>query len=255
MEDMRLNKVLALAGVASRRGADELVFAGRVQVNGVLAESPGLRVLPADKIAVDGVPVTRKDAPTDTRHYIMLHKPVEVVSTARDPQGRRTVLDLLPRALRANTRLYPVGRLDYFSEGLILLTDDGDLANRLMHPRHHVPKRYEVLVRGDVPAAALHAMRGGMVLPAQAGEPPSGMRLQPVPARILGIKDGKTLLELVLHQGVNRQIRRMCEAQALTILRLTRVALGPLELGELEKGTFRRLTQDEVRALQKTTGE
>ena len=251
MDAIRLNKVLAQAGVASRRGADELVFAGRVRVNGAVAESPGMRVAPADSIEVDGAPVLRKDPATGhALNYILVHKPVEVVSTVRDPQGRRTVLDLLPQALRANTRLYPVGRLDYFSEGLLLLTDDGELANRLMHPRHHVPKRYEVLVRGDVPTTALQAMRSGMTLPPQAGEPASGIRLQTVPARILGIKDGKTLLELVLHQGVNRQIRRMCEALGLTILRLTRVGLGSLELGTLEKGSWRRLTKDEVQALQ-----
>ncbi|AGW11989.1 pseudouridine synthase [Megalodesulfovibrio gigas] len=251
MDAIRLNKVLAQAGVASRRGADELVFAGRVRVNGAVAESPGMRVTPDDRIEVDGAPMPRKDlAAGHALNYILLHKPVEVVSTVRDPQGRRTVLDLLPQALRANTRLYPVGRLDYFSEGLLLLTDDGDLANRLMHPRHHVPKRYEVLVRGDVPTTALQTMRSGMTLPPQAGDPPAGTRLQTVPARILGIKDGKTLLELVLHQGVNRQVRRMCEALGLTILRLTRVGLGSLELGTLEKGSWRRLTKDEVQALQ-----
>ncbi|GAB7080602.1 pseudouridine synthase [Megalodesulfovibrio paquesii] len=248
MEALRLNKALARAGVASRRGADELIFGGQVRVNGEVVDSPGLQVTARDHIEVQGRPIRVPVDPSAGHTTIALHKPVEVVSTAKDPQGRRTVLDLLPADLRANTRLYPIGRLDYFSEGLILLTDDGDLANHLMHPRHHVPKRYEVLLRGDVPSEALKAMREGMTLPPTPREP-QPVRLQPVPTRILGIKDGKTLLELVLHQGVNRQIRRMCEALDLTILRLTRVSIGSLPLGELPKGSWRRLTAAEVEGL------
>ena len=156
----RLNKLIAASGYCSRRKADELIFAGAVQVNGVVERSPGRRILPDDLIQVEGQQLAALPA---SFSYIMLHKPIQVMCTAHDPQGRPTVLDCLTAEMRRN-RVYPIGRLDYFSEGLLLLTNDGELAQRLMHPRHHQPKTYDVLVRGTVPAAALATMRRGMTL-------------------------------------------------------------------------------------------
>jgi 23S rRNA pseudouridine2605 synthase len=250
---VRINKALADAGVCSRRAADELVAAGAVTVNGQPVASPGLRIDPArDAVAVHGravaVPVPGARAHT----LVMLNKPPEVVTTASDPQGRRTVLDLLGQDFGA-ARLYPVGRLDYFSQGLLLLTDHGELANRLTHPRWHLPKVYHVLVREVVPAATLALFSQGMTLD------DDGQVLAPAPTRVLpaaprpGATRG-TLLEMTLIQGVNRQIRRMCQQAGLTVLRLTRVAQGPLALGDLPEGRARALTPGEAAALLRAVG-
>ena len=239
---VRLNKALAHAGLCARRKADERIFAGAVSVNGEVVTEPGRQVDPGrDRIEVNGVLLAASVPPC----HLMLHKPVRVVSTARDPEGRPTVLDFVPPAWRGR-RLYPVGRLDFFSEGLLVLTDDGELANLLAHPRHHVPRRYEVLVRGATPEPALTAMRRGMLL--AEGERLAKMEVE---ARSQG---GDTVLHLTLRQGLNRQIRRMCRDLNLTILRLTRVALGPLELGELAPGAVRVLTEQEVAALREAAG-
>jgi len=244
---LRINKALADAGVCSRRAADELVAAGAVTVNGQTVTSPGLRIDPAtDVVELRGqrvaVPVPGARAHT----LVLLNKPTGVVTTASDPQGRTTVLDLLGEAF-GPARLYPVGRLDYFSQGLLLLTDHGELANRLTHPRWHLPKVYEVLVRGTVPPATLALFSRGMTLA-------DGQALAPAPTRVLGVASRATSLEMTLTQGVNRQIRRMCEQAGLTILRLTRVALGPLRLGDLPEGQARALTPDEAAALLRAVG-
>lgn len=233
----RLNRAIAECGFCSRRKADELIFAGRVSVNGVVETHAGRRVLPEDSIAVDGAPLPG----SQRKLYLMLHKPVQVVSTAADPDGRPTVLTLLP-AEYADTRLFPVGRLDYFSEGLILLTNDGQLSQRLMHPRHHLPKCYEVIVRNIVSQKALQIMRSGMRLA-------EGDVLRPVEVTARSMASGCTLLRMVLRQGVNRQIRRMCRDLDLTILRLRRVAIGPLQLGDLPPGRCRPLREAELAAL------
>ncbi len=258
---VRLNKALADAGLCSRRKADELFFAGRVTVNGMAADSPGLRVGASDLVELDGRPVRLRAQGAAvgkageahwTPCWLMLHKPVGVVSTASDPEGRRTVLDFVPPAWKGR-RLFPVGRLDYFSEGLILLTDDGELAHRLSHPRWHLPRRYEVLVRPEAEASlpdALRCMGQGMVL--QEGE-----RLAPVEAVELPARPGMgkgVLLGLTLHQGLNRQIRRMCRDLGLTVLRLRRVSQGPLNLGGLRAGEIRALNEREVAALRRAVG-
>lgn len=244
-ETIRLNKFIAQNGVASRRGADELVFAGRVTVNGRKADSPGVQVDPArDDVAVDGKPVGTKAAPAELT--IMLHKPVETVTTARDPQGRTTVLDLLPAGI-VDKRPFPVGRLDFFSEGLLLLTTDGDLCYRLTHPKYHLPKVYVVTVRGTVPPAAEAAMRKGMTLK-------DGTKLAPAKVLVKRPVAGTQQVEITLIQGINRQIRRMCEELGLTILRLKRVSQGPVELGGLKRGQWRELTDREVAALKKAVG-
>jgi 23S rRNA pseudouridine2605 synthase len=242
-KSMRLNKALSHAGLCARRKADELIFAGAVRVNGEVVAEPGRRVdLDRDRIDVNGVPLAASAPPC----HLMLHKPVRVVSTARDPEGRTTVLDLVPPAWRGR-RLYPVGRLDFFSEGLLVLTDDGELANLLAHPRHHLPRRYLARVRGAVSGQVLDAMRRGMTLS-------EGERLARVEVEAEA-RGRDTELRMTLRQGINRQIRRMCRDMDLTILRLVRVGLGPLELGDLAPGAVRELAQEEVAALRQAAGQ
>lgn len=239
---VRLNKAIAAAGLCSRRKADELILAGQVRINGTLEENPARRVLPGDRIAVND----RELAAAQEYYYLLLHKPVQTVCTVNDPEGRPTVMAYLPPEVR-HLRLYPVGRLDYFSEGLLLLTNDGELAQRLTHPRHHQPKTYEVLIRGSVPETALAVMRRGMRLD-------EGQALLPVDVEAKTAENGNTLLRMVLRQGVNRQIRRMCRDLGLTILRLRRVAQGPLALGSLKPGAARALAPGEVAGLRQSVG-
>ncbi len=257
---LRINHFLARAGICSRRKADELIAAQRVCLNGQIA-APGDKVSAVDKVSLDGKEIPWPGAGADFAPdsgsgtvpsagtaggrftYILLNKPVQVVSTVSDPQGRTTVLDLLPEDLRS-LRLFPVGRLDYFSQGLLVLTNDGDLTYRLTHPKWHMPKVYEVLVRGRVTESALRAMREGMVLS-------EGESLAPVDCRILRVTlKNDTWLEMTLHQGINRQIRRMMRDLNLIILVLCRVRHGPLALGDLQKGQWRHLNVQEVRDLQ-----
>ena len=238
-EGVRLNKAIASTGHCSRRNADELILAGRVRVNGQPESNPARRVLPGESIAVDGRVLSAPQAFT----YLMLNKPVQIVCTVSDPEGRPTVLDCLPQEYKG-LRLYPVGRLDYFSEGMLLLTNDGQLAQRLTHPRHHQPKTYEVLVRGPVPEEALKTMRRGMRLAEGEDLLPVDVAAQPAA--------GNTLLQMVLRQGYNRQIRRMCRDLGLTVLRLCRVAQGALRLGNLPSGKVRPLTEAEVTSLRES---
>ena len=238
---IRINKALADAGVCSRRKAEELIIQGLVRVNGQVVTNLGHKVAPAtDTILVNNTPIRQ----TVARTYLMMHKPVQVMCTLSDPEGRPTIVDILPPQWR-NLRLFPVGRLDYFSEGLLILTDDGQLAQRLAHPRHHLDKLYEVLVRGKASEQSLTTMRRGMTLAEGEKLAPVGVKVLPSPA-----EDTRgTLLRLTLRQGVNRQIRRMCRDLHLTILRLRRVAQGPLELGTLASGAVRALRDDELAAL------
>lgn len=242
---LRLNKALAQAGLCSRRAADALIAAGRVTVNGRAPTGLGMTVDPAaDAIAVDGKSVVFPAR--EVQAYFLLHKPPQVVTTAKDPMGRPTVLSLMGREAN-RVRLFPIGRLDYFSEGLLLLTSDGELANRLMHPRWHLPKVYLVTVRGRASHQALETMRRGMVLT-------EGERLAPVRVAEVSSSEGASVLEMELIQGVNRQIRRMCRDLGLTILQLKRVRQGPIALGELPSGHYRPLTPGEVAALKAAVG-
>lgn len=249
-QEIRLNKALADAGICSRRKADELIFAGFVMVNGVKAESPAQRIdREKDEVVCQGKKVvfaTQKKA-----CVLMLHKPISVVSTVKDPEGRRTVLDFLPAAYKGR-RMYPVGRLDFFSEGLLLLTDDGELANRLMHPRWHMPRIYHVKVRlphnGYHLEKTLACMQKGMTLK-------EGEELAPVKVEMLTRQKNLELwLAFTLSQGINRQIRRMCRDTGLTILTLRRVQQGPLQLGDLPKGQVRELTDEEMQELRRQVG-
>ena len=228
---MRLAKYLAHSGVVSRRAAEKLIAAGRVSVDGAVVTDPARDV--SSGVSVDGSPV----AP-ESREVYVLNKPAGVVSTARDPGGHQTVVDLVPSGLR----LYPVGRLDQDSTGLILLTNDGELANRLMHPRYEVPKTYRAVVTSAVDEAALRQLRAGVELEDGVTLPASVRRLSP------------TRFEITIREGRNRQVRRMFEAVGTRVVALERVAFGPLRLGSLEPGAARRLTAAEVERLRAATG-
>jgi len=232
---MRLAKYLAHAGVASRRAAEELVFAGRVTVGAEVVRDPARDVGEQDAVAVDGTPAL----PERTHVVYALHKPAGYVSTAKDPQGRPTVLSLV----RSRERLYPVGRLDAETTGLILLTNDGDLAHRLTHPSFEVPRVYRAQVRSPpVREPALRRLREGVLLDDGRTAPARVRRLAP------------DRLELVLREGRKRQVRRMCEAVGHRVVRLERVAFGPLRLGDLPLGGHRRLSAAEVEQLRRTGG-
>jgi 23S rRNA pseudouridine2605 synthase len=227
---MRLAKFLASGGVASRRASEEVIRAGRVAVNGTVVTDPARDVGELDAVEVDGRPV----AATPERLVFALHKPAGVVSTARDPQGRPTVVSLLPREVR----LYPVGRLDADTTGLILLTNDGELAHRLTHPSFEVPKTYRATISNPpVRAAAVRALRAGVALE-------DGLT---APARVRRVSEN--VLEITIHEGRKRQVKRMCEAVGHPVRRLERVAFGPLRLGDLAAGRWRRLGESEVRSL------
>jgi 23S rRNA pseudouridine2605 synthase len=228
----RLAKHLAHAGVASRRAAEEIIAAGRVTVDGETVTDPARGVTGAEAIAVDGEALARAEP---QRLVYAVHKPAGVVSTARDPQGRRTVVDLVPEV---STRLYPVGRLDAETTGLILLTNDGDLANHLTHPRYEVPKTYRARVaNGPVSERALRALREGLDLD-------DGRTL---PAHVRALGPGE--LELTIREGRKRQVRRMLDAVGHPALALRRVGFGPLRLGDLAPGAHRRLGAAEVERL------
>lgn len=230
-EGERLQKVLAAAGVASRRACEEMIEQGRVLVNGVPARL-GQRIdSRVDKVTVDGVPV----GVAPGRVYYLLNKPKGVVATADDPQGRPTVVEMVP----ADSRVYPVGRLDLDSEGLILLTNDGDLTHRLTHPSFGVDKEYLVEVRGTPSRGALRRLREGVELD-------DGVT---APARVSQLQPG--MLRMVIHEGRNRQIRRMCDAVGHPVERLVRTRIGPLVDRHLGPGEWRELTRDEVHELEK----
>jgi 23S rRNA pseudouridine2605 synthase len=229
---MRLARYLAHGGVASRRAAEELIRDGRVTVGGEVVRDPARDVDAASGVAVDGEPV----AGAEERAVYALHKPAGVVSTARDPQGRPTVVDLVP----AVGRLYPVGRLDADATGLILVTNDGELANLLTHPRYEVPRTYRArLARPPVEAAALRRLREGVELEDGITAPARARRLAP------------DLVELTIHEGRNRQVKRMCSAVGHPVRALERVRFGPLRLGDLALGEHRRLSGAEVERLRR----
>ncbi|MFV0421569.1 pseudouridine synthase [Oleidesulfovibrio sp.] len=241
---VRINKALADAGICSRRAADELILQGAVVVNGDVVRTPGVKIVPGqDQLAVNGKVVTLQAATAKTYTYLLMHKPVEVVTTASDPEGRTTVIDLLPARYK-KMRLFPVGRLDFFSEGLLLLTDDGALTHRLTHPSWHLPKTYTIRVRGDVTQDALRVMREGMTLA-------EGEKLAPVQVEVVKSIPQGAVLEMTLIQGINRQIRRMCRDFGLVVLSLRRIQQGPILLDDLEKGAVRSLSRSEVAALYK----
>ena len=232
----RLQKLIAAAGICSRRQAEVLIESGRVQLNGRVA-SLGEQADPLrDTVLVDGRPLR----PSETPCYLLMHKPVGVVTTLRDPEGRPVVTDLL-RDVPA--RVYPVGRLDLTTSGLLLLTNDGELANRLAHPSREVAKTYLVRVRGALTPAAVHSLEHGVQLD-------DGIT---APAKVAQVRSGggHTWFELTIHEGRNRQVRRMCEALGLPVSRLMRIGYAFLSLGELAPGQYRHLTTAEIARLKR----
>jgi pseudouridine synthase len=239
---VRLQKILSQAGIASRRAAEKLIADGRVTVNGETVTTMGTKAdLAADDVRVDGRRVKSAERP----RYILLNKPAGYVSTRSDPQRRPTVIDLL-RGVREY--VYPVGRLDYDTEGLLLLTNDGDLASRLTHPRHGVERTYEAHVAGMPDEKALERLRTGIPL--------DGRRTLPADVALVNKardRDRNGVLRLTIREGRNRQVRRMCEAVGHPVRELRRVRIGPLQDRRLRPGEWRELTAAEVKTLQSST--
>ena len=233
-KSVRLQKFLSECGVASRRKSEELIKAGSVKINGTVAIL-GDKIDPfKDKVFVRG----RQVKPVSQKVYIMLHKPRGFVTTMSDEQGRKCVADLVSDA---PLRVYPVGRLDRDSEGLLLMTNDGDFSNLMMHPRSHVPKTYRVTVRPPVTEQMLADMEAGIEL--------DGRKTAPCSAEIIERADNRVVIKFVIYEGRNREIRRMCEAVGLQVARLKRIAVGNLKLGMLPQGKWRELSESEVKRL------
>ena len=231
---MRLQKYMAECGVASRRRAEEMILEGKVSVNGVVISQMGVQVEDGDEVRVEGKLIR----PEAQKRYVMYHKPAGEVTTVSDPEGRAAVLDHF-RDYPA--RLYPVGRLDYDSEGLLLLTNDGELTERMLHPSHLVEKTYLARVTGQVSMDSVRQLRAGVML--------DDHKTAPAKVRIIKEETFATVVLVTIHEGRNRQVRRMFEALGHRVLQLRRVKFGPLELGDLPRGQWRELTAEEVRRL------
>ena len=233
-KDVRLQKMLADCGVASRRKAEEMIAAGYVKVNGETARIGDKVDIKKDKVTVHGRHVTK-----DVRNvYLMLHKPRGFITTMNDEMDRKCVAELVSDIPE---RIYPVGRLDRESEGLLLMTNDGDFANRMTHPSMHVPKTYRVTVRPSVTEDQLTQLEVGIML--------DGRMTAPADVRVVSQEPGRVVLEIVLYEGRNREIRNMCDAVGLDVARLKRIAVGPVKLGMLQPGKWRYLTHEEVKKL------
>lgn len=230
----RLQKIISASGLMSRRAAEELIAAGKVSVNGVTAALGDKAEAGTDRILVDGKVLPSAGG----KLYIMLNKPRGYVTTLSDEKGRKNVSELVKEL---GTRLYPVGRLDMYSEGLLLMTNDGDFANRLMHPSHQVDKCYHTWVKGEDMGWAVELLRCPMEI--------DGYVTSPAQVDILELKGEEALLGITIHEGRNRQVRKMCEAAGLKVTRLMRVSEGGVELGTLKSGKWRRLTEEELNML------
>lgn len=233
---MRLQKYLAACGVASRRTAEKMIADGRVSVDGAVITEMGVQVEIGQDIRVDGRLVT----PEPEKKYIMYHKPAGEVTTASDPEGRATVLD---KFRDFPVRLYPVGRLDYDSEGLLLLTNDGDLTERVLHPSHEVEKVYLARVSNELTAEEARKLENGVMV--------DGRKTARAKVKILGFKNLYTDVLVSIHEGRNRQVRKMVAAVGHEVVMLRRIRFGPLKLGDLPRGMWRELTQEELRELNK----
>lgn len=235
MEDrVRLQKYMAESGIASRRKSEELIAAGKVKVNGKVA-SIGDKIDPKrDIVSVDG----RKIALAKSSVYIMLHKPRGFITTMSDEMDRKCVAELISDL---DVRVYPVGRLDKDSEGLLLFTNDGEFANNMTHPSKHIPKTYRVTVRPDITEEQINRFMTGIMI--------DGKMTLPANVNVISKEPGRVVLEVVICEGRNRQIRKMCEELGLEVARLKRIAIGPVRLGILPQGKWRNLTPQEVHSL------
>lgn len=229
----RLQKIISASGLCSRRAAEKLIIEGRVTVNGLTASLGDGADTELDDVRVDGKALS---APGE-RSYIMLNKPRGFVTTLSDEKGRRTVAELVADC---GKRVYPVGRLDLDSEGLLIMTDDGEFANAIMHPRYEIAKCYETLVSGNADSA-LPILRSAMDI--------DGYRIRPAEVEIIGREGERTLLSVTIHEGRNRQVRKMCEKASLRVHRLRRVSEGVLKLGDLPLGKWRELTENEMKMI------
>ena len=232
---MRINKFLADKGIASRRHADEMIAAGRVTINGIVA-TLGTNVEEGDEVAVDGVVLDSAEKKTE---YYMMNKPKGVVCTVSDDRGRKTVMDLLPEGVG---RIFPVGRLDYETEGLLILTNDGDLSYRLTHPMTEIPKTYLAKIEGTLTEKDLNPIRSGVEL--------DGVLTKKCKAHIVETNKAYTKVEITITEGKNRQIRRMFESIGKNVMLLRRISIGQLKLRGLDRGQIRPLTEQEVLYLQ-----
>lgn len=240
----RLQKILSQWGIASRREAEAMIRSGQVQLNGAIAQLGDKADPHADIIWVKGQPLSPTQRPEP--HYLLLHKPLNVLSTCKDPRNRLTVLDLLPHSLQQGQGLHPVGRLDADSTGALIITNDGQLTCALTHPRHHVPKTYQVVVKGQPNPGSLRQWRQGIVL--------SGRKTLPCQVTVEGNGSPKsTQLQIILKEGRNRQIRRVAEHLGHPVQSLHRTAIGPITLGSLLPGQHRPLTSAEVKQLKQLT--
>ncbi len=231
---MRLQKYMADCGVASRRKAEEMILEGRVAVNGAVVTEMGTQVEEGDTVLVDGAVIR----PETEKKYVLYHKPAGEVTTVHDPEGRPCVLD---HFRDFPVRLYPVGRLDYDSEGLLLLTNDGALTERLLHPSHQVDKTYLARVSGAVSMDTVRHLRAGVML--------DDHKTAPAKVRVIKQEAFATVALVTIHEGRNRQVRRMFEDAGHQVLQLRRVRFGPLDLGSLPRGEWRELTGEEIRKL------
>ena len=232
---IRLQKYLALCGVASRRNAEKMILEGKVSINGITVTAMGIQVDEnADQVAVDGKPVH----PESEKHYIAYNKPIGEVTTVSDPEGRATVLD---KFRDYPVRLFPVGRLDYDSEGLLLLTNDGDLMNKVLHPSFEIQKSYLTKVSNNVSDDEIRMLRKGVMI--------EGKLTSPAEVRLIRHDTFSTDLLITIHEGRNRQVRKMIEAVGHQVVRLKRVRFGPVQLGDLPSGMWRKLTAEEIEKL------
>jgi 23S rRNA pseudouridine2605 synthase len=237
---MRINRFLARAGASSRRGAEALIKSGRVSINGATVVDLGTKVDPEkDRVELDGAVLRLPDAPT----YIVLNKPAGFVVTMSDPQGRPTVADLIADV---GASVVPVGRLDAATEGLLIMTDDGDLAHRVAHPSFELEKVYELTAEGELSEEDRLRLEGGVEL--------DGRKTAPATVHVLGRGDGRTLAEITIHEGRKRQVRRMLEHVGHRVLTLRRTRVGPIGLGDARVGRWRHLREDEVSSLKQALG-
>ena len=235
-DDVRLNKYIAQAGITSRRHADTLIKYGKVRINGKVVRELGTLVKPGDKVDVSGTPIK----PVEETIYIVLHKPVGVMTTMRDPQGRRTVAELIPKKI---PRIVPVGRLDYDTAGVLLMTNDGELANQLLHPKFGVDKTYRATISGRLSPENVEALHLGVNLEQYKA---SGAKV-----RVVSVRAGYSVVDITIHEGRNRQVREMFEALGHPVQTLVRMRFGPISLGDLGVGRTRELTAKELAGLRR----
>ncbi|MBR4173411.1 MAG: rRNA pseudouridine synthase [Clostridia bacterium] len=236
-EIVRLQKYIAMCGEASRRAAELLIADGKVSVNGKKVTEQGVKVeIGADKVCVLGKAIK----PVQKNYYIILNKPIGYVSTAKDQFDRPSVTDLIKDEIK--TRIFPVGRLDYDTEGLLLMTNDGDFAYKITHPKHNVKKTYIVTLKGGITPSGLNKLRKGVTLS-------DGFTASPAEAEIVDAKAGMTILRITIHEGKNRQVRRMMAAVGAKVIGLRRISIGEVELGNLPLGRWRHMTSHEISML------